>query len=144
MARRAPPAAGQGQPQPSAATSGAVNQTKKKKKNLFFLYMFFIFLFVCVWQVWLPAAIDASKEYCVAQVNFTSAEVSHLNCAAKDMIVVLEKYPTGWWRGQVPEKNTHKKRKKNKTERIAKQNQKKRRKKRKKKLILKSKHKPGG
>ena len=53
----------------------------------------------------MPAQIDANKEYCVAQVNFTSAEVSHLNCSAKEMIVVLEKYPTGWWRGQVADKS---------------------------------------
>jgi hypothetical protein len=53
----------------------------------------------------MPPQIDANKEYCVAQVNFTSAEVSHLNCSAREMIVVLEKYPTGWWRGQVAEKS---------------------------------------
>ncbi len=53
----------------------------------------------------MPAQIEQGKEYCVAQVNFTSAEVSHLNCSAKDMIVVIEKYPTGWWRGQVADKS---------------------------------------
>ena len=69
------------------------------------VFFFFPFFFFSLLNALLAATIDSTKEYCVATVAFTSAEVSHLNCNAGDMITVLDKYPTGWWRGQVGDKS---------------------------------------